>query len=231
MEHAHVSHRPWGKMSNLFRIAAGVVCALGLSLAPLRATAANLIVNGTFDAGVSSWTPIRFLGDACSYGWSSLVKTGMTDGHAYAYNMGSYPQRCGFYQEVTIPANTINRLTVSLGSDFNGAGSANIGRLEIRDTSNEVLQTLYSHDGSQGGSDPVSVRGPYNLDAYAGQTIRVFFFTRHGPGGYAHRIDNVVLDSQPVPPIPTMSEWAMILLGTILVGGSALYLQRRRRTT
>ena len=30
-------------------------------------------------------------------------------------------------------------------------------------------------------------------------------------------------------PVPTMSEWAMILLGTILAGGAALYIQRRRQ--
>ncbi len=31
-----------------------------------------------------------------------------------------------------------------------------------------------------------------------------------------------------VPPVPTLSEWAMILLGAILAGGAALTIQRRR---
>ena len=31
-----------------------------------------------------------------------------------------------------------------------------------------------------------------------------------------------------VAAVPTMSEWAMILFGTVLAGGAALYLQRRR---
>ncbi|WP_298158455.1 IPTL-CTERM sorting domain-containing protein [Brevundimonas sp.] len=30
-------------------------------------------------------------------------------------------------------------------------------------------------------------------------------------------------------PVPTLSEWAMIVFGTILAGGTALYLQRRRQ--
>ncbi len=36
-----------------------------------------------------------------------------------------------------------------------------------------------------------------------------------------------------VPPatIPTLSEWAMILFGTVLAGGAALYIQRRQLTT
>ncbi|WGM32912.1 IPTL-CTERM sorting domain-containing protein [Brevundimonas sp. NIBR11] len=29
-------------------------------------------------------------------------------------------------------------------------------------------------------------------------------------------------------PVPTMSEWALILFGTVLAGGAALYVQRRR---
>ena len=32
-------------------------------------------------------------------------------------------------------------------------------------------------------------------------------------------------------PVPTMSEWAMILFGLILAGGAALYIQRRRLAT
>lgn len=31
-------------------------------------------------------------------------------------------------------------------------------------------------------------------------------------------------------PVPTMSEWAMILLGTIMAGGAALYVQRRQQS-
>ncbi|MGE7198106.1 IPTL-CTERM sorting domain-containing protein [Brevundimonas naejangsanensis] len=34
----------------------------------------------------------------------------------------------------------------------------------------------------------------------------------------------------PPAPVPTLSEWAMILLGVLLAGGAALHLQRRRQT-
>lgn len=36
--------------------------------------------------------------------------------------------------------------------------------------------------------------------------------------------------SSPAAAVPTLSEWAMILFGTILAGGAALYIQRRRLT-
>lgn len=36
--------------------------------------------------------------------------------------------------------------------------------------------------------------------------------------------------SQPVQPVPTLSEWSMIVLGTLLAGGAALYIRRRHAT-
>ena len=38
----------------------------------------------------------------------------------------------------------------------------------------------------------------------------------------------VTLSLTPPSPVPTMSEWAMILLGILLAGGAALSLHRRR---
>ncbi|WP_312783523.1 IPTL-CTERM sorting domain-containing protein [Brevundimonas sp.] len=40
----------------------------------------------------------------------------------------------------------------------------------------------------------------------------------------------ISLTPPPPPTVPTMSEWAMILLGALLAGGAALHLQRRRQT-
>lgn len=39
-----------------------------------------------------------------------------------------------------------------------------------------------------------------------------------------------VAAAPPPAPVPTLSEWAMILFGTVLAGGAALYIQRRRLT-
>lgn len=41
-------------------------------------------------------------------------------------------------------------------------------------------------------------------------------------------LSSIEIDTCPVAPVPTMSEWAMILLGVMLAGGAALTLQRRR---
>lgn len=46
---------------------------------------------------------------------------------------------------------------------------------------------------------------------------------------YRNQVGPGVITGSPVAsPVPTLSEWAMILFGTVLAGGAALYLQRRR---
>ena len=218
-------------MSKLIRNAAGLICALGLSILPSQALAADVISNGAFNTDLTGWTTVGIVnGGSCSFVQLSAAQPGLTGGYAAATAGGS--SQCGFYQQVTLPAATTNRLTVTLGSVGNAPNSTDIGTLEIRDTSNVVLQTLYSHSGNLGATDPILSRGPYNLDAYAGQTIRVFFFAGHTGGVYQQRIDNVVLDSVAAGPlpVPTLSEWAMIVFGALLAGGAAFCLQRRRFT-
>lgn len=50
--------------------------------------------------------------------------------------------------------------------------------------------------------------------------------SRTYPGFDAYFI--AVFGPEPPAPIPTMTEWTMILLGTLLAGGAALVIQRRR---
>lgn len=58
-----------------------------------------------------------------------------------------------------------------------------------------------------------------NVDNYANPTI--------GSDGVAQ--SPIRLNTVPVPaPVPTMTEWAMILLGLMLAGGAAMMIQRRR---
>ncbi len=47
-------------------------------------------------------------------------------------------------------------------------------------------------------------------------------------GPYDSRFIATFATLPPPAPVPTMSEWAMILLGTVLAGGAALTIQRRR---
>lgn len=190
---------------------------------PQAAGAADIITNGSFNSDLTGWTLDG--GGNCSYVWSNAAVAGVTGGHAQSSASG--PATCGLYQTVTLPAGSSN-LTVSLGTSSSGNDAPDRSSLQIRSTANAVLATLYSRTGDQ-AVDNVQTRGPYDLSAYAGQTVRVYFETVHNSGPYVQRIDNVVLDAGAGPAaVPTMSEWAMILLGAILAGGAALWIQRRR---
>lgn len=99
--------------------------------------------------------------------------------------------------------------------------------------------------GNNGGSSTVSLT---NLGVSAGGTCTINFTFRPANAGVfglsASTVtytggDNAspkVLTAGVRPtltvtaptPVPTLSEWAMILLGTILAGGAALYIQRRQ---
>ncbi|MBB5744454.1 IPTL-CTERM sorting domain-containing protein [Brevundimonas variabilis] len=196
--------------------------AAALIAFPQAANAADIITNGSFNTDLTGWT--LDAGANCTYSWSSDVVPGVTGGHARSSAFG--PSTCGLYQTVTLPAGP-GALTLSLGTSSSGGGPLDRSSLQIRSTANAVLTTLYTRTGDQ-PVDSVQTRGPYDLSAYAGQTVRVYFETVHDSGPYIQRIDNVVLDAGAPAPIPTLSEWAMILFGTILAGGAALYIQRRQ---
>lgn len=96
---------------------------------------------------------------------------------------------------------------------------------------------------SNGGSSTVSLTA---LGVAAGATCTInFTYQPANPGTYGLSGSTVTYSggdnaspkaltggAQPtlnvIAPVPTLSEWAMILLGAILAGGAALYIQRRQ---
>lgn len=74
-------------------------------------------------------------------------------------------------------------------------------------------------------------RTPHTVSVAIGgaATASIRIYSIVGLGTINHLNDVRFLDESPNP-VPTMSEWAMILFGTILAGGTALYIQRRRQS-
>lgn len=205
-------------------LSGAAVCAALSMAAP--ALAADVITNGGFTTDTVSWTITGDISPGnCS--WTSTGGIPGATGNAAQASAGG-PADCYLYQQVALAAGTTNLLTVDFGTATIPGDAAHLSTIEIRSSTGVLLQTLYTRDGSQ-GSEPMAPRGPYNLDAYAGQTIRVAFRTVHTGGPIAQQIDNVVLDSTPLATIPTLSEWAMIILATMIAGMGAVLVGRRRR--
>lgn len=95
--------------------------------------------------------------------------------------------------------------------------------------------TSPSHaDNTMAGIDIATAGGPYPISANAGHndssvvlavTGGSFQFSSSGTNSGA---SNFQIAAAAPPPIPTLTEWAMILFGALLAGGAALTLQRRR---
>ena len=75
-----------------------------------------------------------------------------------------------------------------------------------------------------GGSTPSSGATAFFLD---GQCANAGCTSQTSDRSGQANITNTQPPS-PAAPVPTLSEWAMILFGTVLAGGAALYIQRRR---
>lgn len=92
------------------------------------------------------------------------------------------------------------------------------------------------------GGRPVSAGEKYIIlveDVAAGNSATVTTIASGYPGGdffpYGSSIDgdarfSVTYQDVVATPVPTMSEWAMILFGAVLAGCAALYVQQRRLT-
>ncbi len=193
----------------------------------------ELLENGSFETGdFSGWnvstastggegTPFRFwsvsqagAGGFLGYG---IKPTAPQDGLFVAWHGfgGGGPLEFRMYQDVHIPAGTTLNLTWKDRVQWNfccGATLPNSYDVQLRDPSNNaVLTTLYTFStGVERGYHRVGWQSHgYDLSAYAGQTVRIFFvqtvaefFT--GPGQV--ELDAISLSDGPLPgpaPAPT----------------------------
>lgn len=85
----------------------------------------------------------------------------------------------------------------------------------------------FTRDGAGGISD-INFQAATNTDGYNMEPM-VLFGTDLFKGGYIVRVTNTAGTAPSV--VPTLTEWAMILLGLILAGGAVAIIQRRRSLT
>jgi len=130
----------------------------------------NLIVNPGFESGTSPWVlsgqVVRSTGAFPHSGVGYMI-------------LGAVNSTTGtLYQTVTIPAGGANLNFWLNVTTSEAAGASVFDRcfIEVRSTSGTLLATLATFSNQNSGTAGVYVlRGPYNLGAFAGQTVRIQF--------------------------------------------------------
>lgn len=130
----------------------------------------NIIVNPGFETGTTPWV--------ISGQVTRSTGTFPHGGVAYMILGGVNSTTGTLYQQVAVPAGGANldfwlNITTS-----EAAGAAVFDRLfiEVRSTSGTLLATLATFSNQNSGTAGVYVlRGPYNLNSFAGQTVRIQF--------------------------------------------------------
>jgi Zn-dependent metalloprotease len=130
----------------------------------------ELIINGGFETGTTPWI--------VSGQVTRSTGTFPHGGVAYMI-LGAVNSTTGtLYQQVTIPSGGANLnfwLNITT-SEAVGASVFDSLFIEVRSTSGTLLATLATFSNQNSGVAGVYVlRGPYNLSAFAGQTVRIQF--------------------------------------------------------
>ncbi len=131
----------------------------------------QLIVNGGFEGSSSPWV----LSGQASWSTGAFPHTGT----GYLILAGVNNASGAAYQQITIPAATSPNLNFWLNvTSSETTTTTQFDRIfiEVRSTSGTLLATLATFSNLNKGTAGVYVlRGPYNLSAWAGQTVRIQF--------------------------------------------------------
>ena len=130
----------------------------------------NLLVNPGFESGTTPW----IVSGQVTRSTGSFPHSGV----AYMILTGVNSTSGTLYQTVTIPAGGANLNFWLNITTSEAAGAAIFDRcfIEVRNTSGTLLATLATFSNQNSGTAGVYIlRGPYNLNAFAGQTVRIQF--------------------------------------------------------
>ena len=225
-------------------IAATLVVA---GFVPLHAGAQNLLVNGSFESGITGWTssggfcspssqtagsPSTGAGGGAPPPPGQFIAPSPVNGtHVYMGDTNN-PGPCLFFQDVTLPAGqSQGYLTYAAGYNFRdfGGGPAGCGAgIAVTDTANVPIAAGYAQVGSA-TDDPMRGRPPIVFTTTPGATVRVLVEEDSCVGGPVGLVlDNLVL-LPGAPSIPTLDDWAKAALALLLAATAMLSLGRRVR--
>lgn len=235
MFNIHTTRRRGGRgIASPWRLFPVVLAGLFLA-AGSAAAQTELVTNGSFESNLDSFNDVPgWTGDPgpCGYtariGGADFRPAATAGAQVLELATGSSTITCTVYQDIAIPAGATGDLTYAIGVNATAASASTL-KFEIVPTVGPLV-TVYSWMGTS-PAETLAARTPVSIAPYAGQTIRLRVTHDHVSQYFNSFLDDVsvrVTVAAPPAPVPTLGEWAMILLGFVLAAGAALYLQRRR---
>lgn len=208
---------------------AGRICFFTVvAFLALPALAANIVVNGSFESGLSGWTvtndgtctvDVYEAGDTTP-GFFGAPAPAPTEGLFLVVTDPIAPGSCSIHQDVAIPTGANAVLTADIGYLFDSGFSAASGcsvTVEVTTPSGSPIATVFSEIGTT-TNIPIAPQPALDLSAQAGSTVRVIATATScidAPVGLL--FDNVVLDAQSLAqPVPVMPAWLLLMMATLL---------------
>jgi len=167
----------FGSTSAQYNSVATAWCAVGVGTcsSPPPPSGTNLLVNGGFETSISPWV---MSGAGALYIANGNYPQAGT-GYAYLGNANSVSGQ--IYQQIAIPAGAAPNLSFYLNvTSAETSTTTQYDKLfvEVLNSSGTLLSTLATYSNLDKTTAGVyTQKGPFNLAAYAGQTVRVQFRT------------------------------------------------------
>lgn len=225
-------------MNIVERAAASAALSAMIAVAATTAQAgtANGVVNGDFETGdLTGWSTNCPGAAQLGTGLLGAGDLGIASGSAWGFINGQGSGvTCDLYQDVVIPANATS---ASLTMRYALTGSNPVDGTETRailvtTVAGLTLATVQAEVDRGTTRAFAALAAPIDLTAFKGQTVRIRARVENpnNPSVSANVIglDDVVLTIVTPDPVPTLSQWAMILFSALLAGGAALAVNRRR---
>jgi hypothetical protein len=221
-----------------------IVVCLTLAVAPAVANAAPAFVNGSFES--DSWST-GSTNQVSPTGWVTVQATNDCCGNRFIMGVHNDVSTTSYHTPYG------NQFIVVCGDDCSGGTYGSVSqtvsgfipgqKYQLKfDQSPEFMDNFYV-DVTIAGSG--TLNQVFNANNYSGNTwadwkpqswsftadssTLTFTFAGHG-GGYESGIDNISLTQLGgVSSIPTLSQWGLILLSSLLVIGAVFTLRRRHQ--
>lgn len=212
-------------MSNEF-LGGPVTNRMGISGVVL--VAAAVLWAGAANAQTAIGNPVLtggscyYVGNAGNTGQTFVVPSGVSSVRSVSIGAGwvnSSPSNFRIGLRTTPGGAELFGANVSTTNNYSNAPATQVLTIPAGGYSVTPGQTLFISVTDATGNTAAC----YSANYIAGAAYNTGALT---PGDTAFRV--IFNDTPPPAPVPTLSEWAMILFGTILAGGAALYIQRRQ---